>query len=113
MFKRDKNFNKRIKQDFSYNAFESDNVAKEKQRARDLRSTPWWRKKISTGLCHYCGLKFNPKELTMDHKIPLARGGSSNKENLVPACKDCNNKKKNLLSVEWDSFMKSLEKLEN
>ncbi len=30
----------------------------------------------------------------MDHIVPLARGGESNKGNIVPACRDCNQKKK-------------------
>lgn len=29
----------------------------------------------------------------MDHLIPIARGGKSNKNNCVPSCKDCNTKK--------------------
>jgi len=109
MSDRDKKFNREKKPDFLYGAFVRD-VAKEKQKSRDLRLTAWWKKKIASGVCHYCGLKFNPNELTMDHKIPLARGGTSDRENLVPACKDCNNNKKDLLSIEWDSFMESLDK---
>ncbi len=80
----------------------------EKQKARDLRKTPWWKNKISSGKCHYCGKVFPPTELTMDHKIPLARGGKSEKENLVPACKECNNKKKYMLPIEWDEYMNKL-----
>lgn len=29
----------------------------------------------------------------MDHLIPIARGGKSDKKNCVPSCKDCNTKK--------------------
>jgi len=36
----------------------------------------------------------------MDHLVPLSRGGRSNKGNLVPACKDCNNRKKSRLAFE-------------
>ena len=42
--------------------------------------------------------------LTMDHLVPLSRGGKSIRANLVPACKECNNKKKNNLAFEWDDF---------
>jgi len=80
-------------------------VTREKQKARDLRKTPWWRKKIATGECHYCKTIVDPSELTMDHKIPLARGGTSERMNIVPACKECNNKKKFLLPTEWEEFM--------
>jgi 5-methylcytosine-specific restriction endonuclease McrA len=69
-------------------------VAKERERARKLRKSQWWLTKLNQGLCHYCGQKFAPKELTMDHVVPVARGGTSTPGNVVPACKDCNNKKK-------------------
>ena len=36
----------------------------------------------------------------MDHVIPVARGGKSNKKNCVPSCKDCNSKKGYKMSVE-------------
>jgi len=65
----------------------------EKEKARRLRHTRWWRRKISKGICYYCGVKVGSKNLTMDHIIPLSRGGRSTKENIVPACKECNTKK--------------------
>jgi len=82
----------------------------QKQKARDLRKSSWWRKKISTGKCYYCQLTFKPSELTMDHLIPLSRGGLSEKINLVPCCKECNNKKKYLLPVEWEEYLNQLKK---
>ncbi|MDE0788643.1 MAG: HNH endonuclease signature motif containing protein, partial [SAR324 cluster bacterium] len=44
-------------------------------------------------------------KLTMDHVVPLARGGRSIKSNLVPCCKSCNNQKKNLLPIEWKEYL--------
>lgn len=85
-------------------------LKQEKAKARELRDSSWWKRKRSAGLCYYCGQKFPPAELTMDHLIPLVRGGRSVKENLVPACKDCNNKKKYLLPTEWDEYLQSLVK---
>jgi len=85
-------------------------IAREKRKARELRRSPWWRRKIATGVCYYCGRKFPPSELTMDHKIPLGRGGTSDKINIVAACKECNNKKKYLLPTEWEEYMQSLKK---
>jgi 5-methylcytosine-specific restriction endonuclease McrA len=41
-------------------------------------------------LCVYCKSKI---ELTIDHVIPVSRGGKSTFENCVTACKPCNNKK--------------------
>ncbi len=85
-------------------------IKREKQKARELRHSSWWKKKIATGICHYCGRKFNPKELTMDHIIPLSRGGYSEKINIVPCCKECNSRKKSLLPVEWEEYLQSFQK---
>ncbi len=43
----------------------------------------------------------------MDHIVPLSRGGKSTKGNLAPACKVCNTKKKQLLPMEWEAYLKN------
>jgi 5-methylcytosine-specific restriction protein A len=83
-------------------------IDRQKERARKLRQSSWWQRKVSRGICHYCGRHLDPKELTMDHIVPLIRGGKSAKGNLVPACKDCNNKKKYLLPIEWEEYLRRL-----
>lgn len=40
--------------------------------------------------CGYCGKRFSPKNLTLDHVIPKAQGGKSTWVNLVTACGPCN-----------------------
>ncbi len=40
--------------------------------------------------CQYCG---SPRDLTFDHVIPRARGGTTCWENVVAACSPCNLKK--------------------
>lgn len=85
-------------------------LSREKAKAKELRNSAWWKRKKSSGVCHYCGRKFPPSTLTMDHVVPLARGGRSVKENLVPCCKECNNKKKNMLTVEWVEYLDGLKK---
>jgi len=82
-------------------AIDDETLQKERRIARALRATAWWRKKRASGLCHYCGSRFKPADLTMDHLVPLVRGGRSARANLVPCCKPCNNDKKNLLTIEW------------
>ncbi len=114
---KDRNINRKRAQresDISISDFFCDerSIAKEKQRARELRRSPWWKKKISSGKCYYCGRDFLPSELTMDHKVPIARGGRSEKINLVPACKDCNNKKMYMLPWEWNEYMEKITKVE-
>jgi len=69
-------------------------IKAEREKARVLRASAWWKEKIKNGVCHYCEQKVSPKDLTMDHLVPLARGGLSVKNNLVPSCKACNAKKK-------------------
>lgn len=75
-------------------------VAREKRKARELRKSPWWKQQINRGQCHFCRQSFPPGELTMDHLVPLARGGKSSKGNIVPCCKTCNNRKKYLTPAE-------------
>lgn len=87
-------------------------IKKERAKARELRKTPWWKRKLQQGRCYYCGGKFKPSELTMDHLVPLVRGGKSVKSNLVTACKECNNKKKYLLPLEWEEYLERLKKEE-
>ena len=83
----------------------------EREKARELRASAWWKEKIQNGICHYCERKFKPKDLTMDHLVPLARGGLSTKNNLVPACKECNAKKK--LHTPVDLIFQQLEEEKN
>jgi len=69
-------------------------VKREREKARALRATDWWRGLLQRGVCHYCGQHVGAENLTMDHVVPVARGGRSTRGNCVPCCKDCNNKKK-------------------
>jgi 5-methylcytosine-specific restriction endonuclease McrA len=85
-----------------------EHLKKEKEKARELRRSQWWQRRIGRGRCHYCEKSFSPKELTMDHLVPLIRGGRSTRGNIVPACKDCNNRKKYLLPVEWEDYLNKL-----
>jgi 5-methylcytosine-specific restriction endonuclease McrA len=85
-------------------------IKREKQKARELRASQWWKRKRSGGVCHYCRGNFRPQELTMDHIVPIIRGGRSTKGNVVPCCKQCNSNKKHMLPVEWEEY---LDKLKN
>jgi 5-methylcytosine-specific restriction endonuclease McrA len=83
-------------------------VAREKRKAKELRQSQWWKNELAKGRCHYCGKTFSSDALTMDHVLPIARGGKSAKGNVVPCCKQCNNDKKYLTPAEI-----ILKKLEN
>jgi len=75
-------------------------IRRERQKARELRASQWWKRKRASGVCHHCGDKLPPRELTMDHLIPIIRGGKSTKGNLVPSCKKCNSERKYHLPFE-------------
>ncbi|MBM2838840.1 MAG: endonuclease family protein [Deltaproteobacteria bacterium] len=84
-------------------------INREKEKARELRASQWWKRRVAEGICHYCQQRFNPAELTMDHVVPVIRGGKSTKGNVVPCCKECNNKKKHMLPMEWMEYLDSLK----
>lgn len=84
-------------------------IKKERSIARDLRKSTWWKRKCAAGICYYCSARVPAKTLTMDHIVPVARGGKSVKSNIVTACKACNTKKKYLLPIEWEEYLLSLE----
>lgn len=50
--------------------------------------------------CVYCG-DDNKKTLTLDHVIPQSKGGPNTWDNLVTACKRCNNEKADLTLKEY------------
>lgn len=51
-------------------------------------------------LCLYCGRSFAAAELTRDHIVPTSRGGTDKWENVVAACRRCNQHKANSLLEE-------------
>ena len=52
--------------------------------------------------CAYCGKK---KKLTMDHVVPLIRGGRHDKTNIVPACVNCNAQKS---TADWSHKLRKV-----
>ena len=74
-------------------------------------------KKIFGTQCYYCkkemdfsvavGRKFNKDMATIEHLIPLARGGEHTWENTVLACRHCNISKNAKSIEEFEEFNKS------
>lgn len=56
-------------------------------------------KSAANNRCTYCGETF--VRLTMDHVIPLSRGGTHTLSNIVPACSSCNSRKNTKLLAEF------------
>jgi hypothetical protein len=53
--------------------------------------------RITGGLCWYCGKTAN----SIDHMMPVCRGGTNQYGNIVPACRSCNNNKSALTVEEY------------
>ena len=43
--------------------------------------------------CQYCGKRFPTSELTFDHLVPRFKGGKTDWDNIITACRCCNGKK--------------------
>lgn len=57
-----------------------------------------WKKQ--KGICAYCGKKMSMNPVsrlfaTFDHVVPLSKGGKWSEDNIVLACRRCNEKKSN------------------
>jgi 5-methylcytosine-specific restriction enzyme A len=90
-------------------ASSEEHLRRERAKARELRQSQWWKNRIAQGVCYYCEQKVAPKELTLDHVVPLVRGGQSARGNCVPACKACNSRKQDLLPMEWQEYLERIK----
>lgn len=61
--------------------------------------------------CVYCGERFPPEELTLDHVEPRMRGGDDSEGNLVAACRGCNTRKGSLAA--WAFLAERPQEREN
>jgi 5-methylcytosine-specific restriction endonuclease McrA len=75
-------------------------------RQRSASGTPWTAaeqqlllEQIYQACCIYCGVEGVP--LTLDHVVPLSRGGAHDRSNLVFCCLHCNSSKGAKLLSEW------------
>lgn len=59
----------------------------------------------ANGKCRICGKPIDFEKFTVDHKIPLSKGGGNNFPNLQATCKSCNLMKHYLTHEE---FLKKL-----
>lgn len=66
-----------------------------KNRRKSFRDAKHKRRKLwlKNPHCNYCNKELLYSESTLDHVIPVSKGGKNKNTNLVLACKDCNTKK--------------------
>lgn len=97
---RSKNLDERKSYERAYRQSNPDKMAVKVNRRRasimnapvnDLKASEWREVLEQYGCCVYCGA--SDRKLTQDHVIPLSKGGSHTKTNVVPACRSCNSKK--------------------
>jgi 5-methylcytosine-specific restriction endonuclease McrA len=60
--------------------------------------------------CQYCGKEQDGKLMTIDHILPKSRGGKNTWENLVVACKKCNQRKGNKTPLEAGMKLRRIPK---
>lgn len=61
---------------------------------------------LQNGLCFYCDGDTNSRVEHADHFVPLIRGGSNARFNIVIACRTCNCKKGAKSPLEFMGFLK-------
>lgn len=59
--------------------------------------------------CFYCQVRLLPANRTLDHKVPISRGGANTIHNVVPACRPCNNRKLRMTTEEFIARNKTLK----
>jgi 5-methylcytosine-specific restriction endonuclease McrA len=55
--------------------------------------------------CRYCGDRITVKTFSLDHRMPVARGGTFSKENVQIVCHKCNGAKGNLTASEYQQLL--------
>ncbi len=86
-----------------------DSGARRRARRRNAPNYEWVTKSqiIDTyGLdCYLCGRTLLPEQVECEHVIPLSRGGEHSLRNHRPACRECNQRKRNKLPDELPEDM--------
>ena len=54
------------------------------------------------GRCFYCN---SDNATTIDHRIPISKGGTNWPSNLVPCCKSCNSRKRDKTETEFREWL--------
>jgi 5-methylcytosine-specific restriction endonuclease McrA len=69
-----------------------------------IRVEDWERLlKKHKGRCAYCGEK--PMLIEADHRTPLSRGGRNTIDNILPACRGCNRRKRTKTEAEFRAWL--------
>ena len=61
--------------------------------------------KTPNGICAHCGKVVSAARQTVDHFIPISMGGTDDKYNLMPLCRDCNTERQLCLSMGYKAVL--------
>jgi len=61
--------------------------------------------------CFYCKQPMTRSQRTLDHRLPVSRGGKTQRKNLVAACSFCNQRKGSLTDAEFALYLQQKEPL--
>lgn len=62
-------------------------------------------------VCFFCNKKLKFRQISIDHYLPLSKGGTDDVFNLVLSCKKCNLEKKDLIIMDYkDIIISNLKK---
>lgn len=56
-------------------------------------------------MCCYCGKKLTLEDRTIDHIVPINRGGQTIEKNLAVACVECNIEKSDMTLEEYGTYL--------
>lgn len=72
-------------------------------------------KKSHEHTCVYCGKQIIDKknDLTVDHILPVSRGGKTEESNLAICCSKCNKDKSDMTKEEYNDYLHKVEELKN
>lgn len=60
------------------------------------------------GCCYICGKMVNPDSFEVEHKVPVAKGGTNDLDNLYVACHICNTMKNSMI---FEDFMQKISEI--
>jgi 5-methylcytosine-specific restriction endonuclease McrA len=58
-------------------------------------------------VCYYCNVSLEPEAVHIEHKLPVSRGGTNSRKNLVLACASCNLRKGTKTEPEFRRYLEN------
>lgn len=58
--------------------------------------------------CIFCHIKLKPSNVSLDHIVPLSKGGTNTWSNIQWICQKCNRYRRNSTCQQWDEFLQHL-----